>query len=140
MIHCGTNNIDKNSPGDIVQGLLTIVDYIRAKRPAAMIVVVGLLPRDLHLSYRRSKVDQVNSDLEERISFSDELKEESVYFLKPDDDWVEEDGKLVERLYYTDHLHLVEAGNEKLAKAISDFVQRLMNEEVRERGHLGLMT
>ena len=138
VIHCGTNNIDKNSPGDIVQGLLTIVDYIRAKRPAAMIVVVGLLPRDLHLSYRRSKVDQVNSDLEERISFSDELKEESVYFLKPDDDWVEEDGKLVERLYYTDHLHLVEAGNEKLAKAISDFVQRLMNEEVKGERTFGI--
>lgn len=129
VVHCGTNNIDKNSPGDIVQGLLCIVDYIRAKLPRTMIAVVGLLPRDLYPTYRRSKIDKVNSGLEERISFSEELKEENVYFLKPDDDWVDADGKLNERLYYSDHLHLVEAGNEKLGKAISTFVKKLLQEK-----------
>lgn len=129
VVHCGTNNIDKNSSGDIVQGLLAIVDYIRAKQPQTMIVVVGLLPRDLNPTYRRSKIDKVNSGLEERISFSDELKEENVYFLKPDDDWVDEDGKLNENLYYTDHLHLVEDGDEKLGKAISEFVEKLLEEK-----------
>ena len=41
-----------------------------------------------------------------------------MHYLKPDKDWTEPDGWLVERYYFTDFLHLVEEDYEKFAKSI----------------------
>lgn len=129
VVHCGTNNINKDCAEDIVEGILATVNYIRTKRVDAKVIVVGLLPRDYFPdTFRRVKIEKVNSMLEEQISFSDELQEEPIWFLRPEDDWVDEDGRLNEDLYHTDWLHLVEAGDEKLAKAISNCVRDVLQE------------
>jgi len=49
-----------------------------------------------------------------------------VHFLKPDSDWVLEGGMINESLYHTDYLHLIEAGDEKFAKAIVGLVREVM--------------
>lgn len=123
VIHVGTNNVNQDPAEDIVQGLLAIVDFTLAKIPDVSVIVTGLLPRDLYPSFRRKKIDEVNANLEEMIDFSDDSKYESVFFLKPESDWVLEGGLLDETLYHTDYLHLIEAGDEKFAKAIVDLVK-----------------
>ena len=126
VVLCGTNNIDKNSAGEIVQGIVAIVGYIRSRKPKISVIVHGILPRDLYPSARREKAAEVNMELSEYINYSDELREEFVYFLMPEKDWVLKGGLLDESLYFTDHLHLVEAGDEKLAKSISRLVRELL--------------
>ena len=130
VVHCGTNNINKDSAEDIVKGILKIVKHIRTEKPDAKVIVFGLLPRDyLPHTFRRVKIEEINSKLEEQITFSDELESEPVWFLRPEDDWVNEDSKLNKDLYHSDWLHLSEAGDEKLAKAISSFVQEILQED-----------
>lgn len=132
VVLCGTNNIDKNSPSEITQGILAIVDYIRKKKPNASIIVCGILPRDLFPTIRRENIDEVNDELFEYISYSEELRDENVYFLAPGKGWTTRGGQLDESLYFTDHLHLVEEGDEKLAKSISRLAKELLKEEENE--------
>ena len=132
VVLCGTNNIDKNSPSEIAQGILAIVDYIRKKKPDASIVVCGILPRDLYPTIRRDNIDEVNDELFQYISYSEELRDECVYFLAPEKGWTTRGGQLDESLYFTDHLHLVEEGDEKLAKAISRLVKELLKSDENE--------
>ena len=126
VVLCGTNNVDKNGASEIAQGILAIVDFIRNKKPKVSIIVCGILPRDLYPSSRRDKIDDVNEELFEYISFSDELRDENVYFLPPEKGWTVKGDKLDESLYFTDHLHLVEEGDEKLAKSIVRLVKELL--------------
>ncbi|EDO32560.1 predicted protein, partial [Nematostella vectensis] len=125
VLHCGTNNVNTDHASDIVGGILAIVQFIQSKSPSTTIVVTGLLPRDLYPSFRRKKISEVNRQLEELIDFSDEFAD--VHFLRPDDDWVRGDGTLEESFYHTDYLHLVEAGDRKLAKAITALVTKLLD-------------
>lgn len=126
VVLCGTNNIEKNSSGEIVQGILAIVDYIRMKKPAVSIIVCGILPRDLFPTARREDIEEVNDELFEYISYSEELADKNVIFLAPGKGWTTKGGQLDESLYFTDHLHLVEEGDEKLAKSISRLVKDLL--------------
>lgn len=132
VVLCGTNNIDKNSASEIAQGILTIVDFIRNKKPNVSIIVCGILPRDLYPSSRRNKVDDVNEEVFQYISYSDELQNESVYFLPPEKGWTVRGGTLDENLYFKDHLHLVEEGDEKLAKSITRLVKELLKPDDTE--------
>ncbi|XP_068755231.1 uncharacterized protein [Montipora capricornis] len=126
VVLCGTNNIDKNSPSEIAQGILAIVDYIRKKKPNMSIIVCGILPRDLHPSIRRENIEEVNDELFQYISYSEELADEIVIFLAPEKGWTTKGGQLDQSLYFTDHLHLVEDGDEKLAKSICRLVKELL--------------
>ena len=123
VLHCGTNNIGKDSPKEIAEGLLTIVDQISIDCPYTRTVVTGLLPRDLEPSEFRNDIAEVNKILMENIEFSDEMK--NVFFLETAKDWILESGRLDESLYFTDCLHLVEAGDEKFAKAIKEKIDEV---------------
>ena len=48
-----------------------------------------------------------------------------MHYLKPDKDWTEPDGRLVERYYFTDFLHLVEEGYDKFAKSIYEAIEKV---------------
>ena len=126
VVLCGTNNIEKNTPGEIAQGVLAIVDYIQMKKPAVSIIVCGILPRDLLPTIKREDIEEVNNELFEYISYSEELADKNVIFLAPGKGWTTKGGQLDQSLYFTDHLHLVEEGDEKLAKSISRLVKDLL--------------
>lgn len=132
VVLCGTNNMDKNSASEIAQGILAIAEFIRNKKPDMSIIVCGILPRDLHPGSRRDKIDEVNEELFQYISYSDELRDENVYFLPPEKGWTVRGGALDEKLYFTDHLHLVEEGDEKLAKSIARLVKELLKPDDTE--------
>ena len=86
---------------------------------------MGLLPRDSEWSESRKKINLINYYLEKLCCdrFND------FYFMKQDNDWTDEDGKLDKKLYYADQLHLVEVGNRKFACSILKILSKLMQDE-----------
>ena len=124
-IHCGTNNIDRDQPRDIANGVISIGLKLQEKCRGLKVIVMGLLPRGSEWSQRRKKINLINYYLEklccDRFDY--------FYFMKQDDDWTDEDGKLDKKLYYADQLHLVEAGNRKFACSILKILSKLMQDE-----------
>ena len=125
VIHCGTNNIDHDQPRDIANGVISIGLKLQEKCRGLKVIVTGLLPRDLEWSKRRKKINLINYYLEKLCCdrFDD------FYFMKQDNDWTDEDGKLDKKLYYVDQLHLVEAGNRKFACSILKILSKLIQDE-----------
>ena len=112
FVHCGTNNLDRNNPAEIRDGLLQLFILYRRK---SLMLMSGLLPRDQEISSRRDKIKLINQKL---MKWCRSGKVRNVHYLKPDKDWTEPDGRLVERHYFTDFLHFVEEGYKKFAKSI----------------------
>ena len=115
IIHCGTNNIDKNDPEDIKTAILSIAYFILEKKPQADVIITGLLPRDKEISHRRKRIQIVDKKHENWYQGN---KIGNVKFLKPGSDWVDENGHLSVNFYFRDFLHLNEKGNMKFAKII----------------------
>ena len=63
VIHYGTNNIDTSSSDEISAGVVTIARSILHRYPNIEIIVSGLLPRDIHWSTRRIKINETNDYL-----------------------------------------------------------------------------
>ena len=63
VIHCGTNNIDTSSSDEISEGVVTIARSIFHRYPNIYITVSGLLPRDIHWSTQRVKINETNDYL-----------------------------------------------------------------------------
>ena len=124
VIHCGTNNIDRDQPRDIANGVIAIGLTLQEKCSGLKVIVTGLLPRDPEWSHRRKKIKLINYYLKKLCDNFNEF-----YFMKQDDDWTNKDGNLDEKLYYTDQLHLIEAGNRKLACSILKILSKLMQDE-----------
>ena len=121
FVHCGTNNLDRDNPDEIRDGIASIVYTIQERKPNANFIVSGLLPRDQETSFRRDKIKLVNQKLRKWCQSG---KVRNVHYLKPDKDWTEPDGRLVERCYFTDFLHLVEEGYDKFAKSIYEAIEK----------------
>ena len=122
FVHCGTDNLDRDNPAEIRDAIASIVYTIQEKKPNANIIVSGLLPRDQEISYRHEKIKLVNQKL---MKWCRSGKVRNMHYLKPDKDWTEPDGRLVERYYFTDFLHLVEEGYEKFAKSIYEAIVKV---------------
>ena len=123
FVHCGTNNLDRDNPAEIRDGIASIVYTIQEKKPNANIIVSGLLPRDQEISSRRDKIKLVNRKL---MRWCRSGKVRNVHYLKPDRDWTKPDGRLVERYYFTDFLHLVEEGYDKFANSIYEAIVKVL--------------
>ena len=115
VIICGTNNIEFSSPNDIVDGIIEIGLSLRRKNSQLNVFVCGLLPRNDSWSVNRVYVKEVN-DL---LCYKCDLN--GISFIKQDD-WISHDGSLKRKLFYRDNLHLIEEGNVKLSKSISDAI------------------
>ena len=129
FIHCGTNNLDRDNPAEIRDGIASIVYTIQEKKPNANFIVSGLLPRDQEFSSRRDKIKLVNQEL---MKWCQSGKVRNVHYLNPDKDWTEPDGRLVERYYFTDFLHLVEEGYNKFAKSIYEAIVKVSQGNVAD--------
>lgn len=126
VIHCGTNNIDKNRPQDIANGIISIGLTFQDTRPGTRVIIHGLLPRDLDAkSHRRQKIRELNSMLKLMCE-----REDMPLFLyaEPDSGFLQENGQLNEGMYYHDCLHLVEPGDDKLANTIYQAIIKLQKE------------
>ena len=82
VLHVGTNNIDRDQPKDIANGIGSIAMMLREAKPNAKIILTGLLPRGLQPSIRRGQVAKVNECLELVCTIGNfyDLKPEKVGF------------------------------------------------------------
>ena len=63
LLQCGTNNLAKDSPIDIVNGILSIGVNILDRFEKISVLITGILPRESKTSSKRSIIDYVNSRL-----------------------------------------------------------------------------
>ena len=115
FILCGTNNVDYNSPEEIVSRLIPSGISVQAQCNRARVVIIPLLPRDKKFSLRRRNVNIINWLLES------ECPKYNLYTYNHELEWLNADGSLNELLFYSDNLHLVKEGNELLASKIVAF-------------------
>ena len=125
IVHCGTNNLDHNRPADIAEALVEISRKVHYYHPHINVILSGILPRDGPTSLRRNKISITNSILKEK---STNLN--NIYYLQHDEDWKSNDGKLNDRFYYSDNIHLIESGNLKLAKEFINAIENTKNDAV----------
>ena len=59
-IHCGTNNISKDSPSEIANSILCIALLIKKRNPCLKIIITGTFPRNGKFSRFRIIVPQIN--------------------------------------------------------------------------------
>ena len=93
IIHCGTNNVKFNNATDIANGILCVYFLIQSKLPNAQIIVTGLFPRSQNFSYFRQMVNDVNIELANACSLY------QILFFKPNDDWLQANGKVIPHLF-----------------------------------------
>ena len=125
VIHCGTNNIDNNTPRTIVDGLISIANSFLKGNPNMKVIITGLLPRDLEaLSIRRTRIMETN-DL---IKYTCENSTgKNSYFLEQDENWIDAKGKLNTQFFHTVYLHLSKSGYDKLARTILNKIVNITN-------------
>ena len=56
------------------------------------------------------------------------IQKTNVYYLEHDIDWTHGDGSLNNNLFYSDNLHLIEYGNTKLSKEITNLIHKIRND------------
>ena len=109
IIHCGTNNIGKDSPSEIANSILCIALLFKKRNPCLKIIITGIFPRDDKFSRFRIIVPQINQLLKTFTSPNDFID-----FLEPTKDWLKYNGDLNNKLFWTDHLHFSKFGNKNL--------------------------
>jgi len=82
VIHCGTNDLNTSTPVDIANKIIDIGDTFKKRSPGAVVIVTGLLPRDLIFTLKRSSIQKVNSIL------NDKCVGRGFLFLLPDAGWL----------------------------------------------------
>ena len=106
VLICAANKINKNVPENIVRGILNFTTQV---------IVPRILPRDFCLGIRGGNIKSVNFQIK---VVKEELNNNFTY-IDTDHTWATSGGALNMNLYYKYNLHLIEKGNEKLAKAIT---------------------
>ena len=107
VLICATNKINKNVPENIVRGILNFTTQ--------GVIVPRILPWNFCLGIRGDNIKSVNFQIK---VVKEELNNNFTY-IDTDHTWATSGGALNMNLYYKYNLHLIEKGNEKLAKAIT---------------------
>ena len=112
IILCGTNNVQQDSPEDIVGGIIEIGHCFEKQHHHINIYICGLLPRDEGTSINRGYIIETNKILKVKCSLN------KFFFIDQDTYWTQPNGCVNSGMFYLDKLHLVEKGNLVLAKSI----------------------
>ena len=107
----GTNNLDKNSDDEIIDGINELVRAVRHRQPKAEIYVAGILPR----SGREARIARLNEVLQVRL-----LNEEATY-IDMSSEITHPDGRIIQELF-TDGLHPNKEGYQRVAKMLEKAV------------------
>ena len=60
VLNCGTNNIEKKVPPDIVKDIKYAIQLVKGKFYNCKVIVSGILPRNYSSGIRRNKIRLVN--------------------------------------------------------------------------------
>ncbi len=126
VVLAGTNNVGGSVPAggdeakvaDITRGLKAIVDLMREKAPKAVIILMGILPRNDNIAVIPT-INKINDNL---ARFSDG---KSVRFLNINNKLADKDGRLFEGMT-GDGLHLTLKGYQVWADALKPVFKELL--------------
>ncbi|XP_015371551.1 PREDICTED: platelet-activating factor acetylhydrolase IB subunit beta homolog [Diuraphis noxia] len=120
ILNVGSNNVD-NTPVQISEGILAIVDEIRSKLPDCYIIIIGILPRGPNPNPLRILGTQVNEILSEKVKsiFKVELFTAHAHLLQLDGTLSQEDAP--------DYLHPSEIGYRKIFNPIFERLKEILD-------------
>ena len=108
----GTNNLDKNSDDEIIDGINELVRAVRHRQPKAEIYVAGILPR----AGKEARLVRLNKALQVRL-----LNEEATY-IEMSTVLTHPDGKIIKELFI-DGLHPNKEGYRRIAKMFEKIIR-----------------
>lgn len=108
----GTNNLEKNSDDEIIDGINELVRAVRHRQPKAKIYVVGILPR----AWQELRVSTLNKVLRTRL-----LTDEAT-FVDLSAELTLPNGNIINELF-SDGLHPNKEGYQRIAKALEIVVK-----------------
>ena len=127
IILIGTRNIDDNTPIQIAEGIISVVDELRTALPKTTVLVLAILPRFRDPDHlKRKTIDRTNELAEARIH---SLNDDKVRYLNLNSLFLNKDGTLREELYREDYHQLTPEGYHVWAKAIEPTVGQIMGDE-----------
>ena len=109
----GTNNLDKNTDDEIIDGINELVRAVRHRQPKAEIYVAGILPR----AGKEARLVRLNKALQVRL-----LNEEATY-IEMSTEVTHPDGKIIKELF-TDGLHPNKEGYQRMAKMLEKAIMK----------------
>lgn len=121
VLHVGTNNYN-NTPEEIKDGIVELIDNIRQRHPDVYIVLPTLLPRGQHPNPIREKLAQVNDLLKGSIENMPKVELVSI-----DKGFIQPDGSISHHDMH-DYLLLTNAGSKKAFEPVHELLQQLLNE------------
>jgi lysophospholipase L1-like esterase len=124
LVHCGTNNITKNSQSDIISQFNNLILTIRNVNPNINILISSILARPIDFDIHGHKCAELNSKLktlckEHRIRF---VASHRLSLCQ---------GRPIENIFY-DGLHLNDVGVRKLKQVFSQNLAEHGNRPTRE--------
>ena len=124
VIMIGTNNSngEDNTPGQIADGVVAIVQKLREKLPATKILLLGIFPRSENFSAQRGKILQVNQVIHKLADGK------NVFWLDFGHRFVNSDGTIPRELM-PDYLHLSRKGYEIWAEAIEQRLSQVIGDQ-----------
>lgn len=108
----GTNNLEKNSDDEIIDGINELVRAVRHRQPKAKIYVVGILPR----AWQELRVSTLNKILRTRL-----LTDEAT-FIDLSAELTLPNGNIINELF-SDGLHPNKQGYQRIAKALEKVIK-----------------
>ncbi|KAF5274710.1 hypothetical protein FQA39_LY07102 [Lamprigera yunnana] len=126
VLHVGTNNYT-NTPEQIIDGIIEIINIIREKHLNVYIVIPTLLPRGHNPNPLRDQIVQVNELLVTKMAT---LPKVEVVVI--DKGFIHVDGTISHHDMY-DYLLLTNAGSKKAFEPVHDLLVQLLNEGETEK-------
>jgi len=108
----GTNNLDRNTDNEIIDGIRELVRAVRHRQPKAQIYVAGILPRAWH----ESRVAALNELLQVR------LHAEEATYVDMSSEYLQPNGRIINELF-TDGLHPNKEGYQRMAKMLEKVIK-----------------
>ncbi|XP_060862984.1 platelet-activating factor acetylhydrolase IB subunit beta homolog [Metopolophium dirhodum] len=119
ILNVGSNNVD-NTPAQISDGILAIVDEIRSKLPDCYIIIIGILPRGPYPNPLRILGTQVNEIVSEKVKNIFKVELFNAHLLQPDGTLSQEDAP--------DFLHPSEIGYRKIFNPIFERLKKIVDD------------
>jgi len=108
----GTNNLDRNTDNEIIDGIRELVRAVRHRQPKAQIYVAGILPRAWH----ENRVAALNELLQVR------LHAEEATYVDMSSEFLQPNGRIINELF-TDGLHPNKEGYQRMAKMLEKVIK-----------------
>jgi beta-glucosidase len=116
----GTNNLYRDTPRQIADGIGAIVRLLRRRLPRTRLLLLGILPRGSRTGRAREKLVEVNRIIS---ALADKKR---IHYLDIGRRFVDKSGEIPEHVM-PDYLHLSQEGYRRWAEAMAPTIRRLLS-------------